>query len=68
MVAENKLSNDKVLARMSAVTSYPSWVMNYGGMKGSPALQAALAGLMNRTFVPYPELDPQNMCILAGCR
>lgn len=67
VVAENKLGNQLVLDRMSQVTSFPAWVMNYGGMKGSPALQMALAELMQRTFVPKPTLDPQNVCILAGC-
>lgn len=41
--------------------------MNYGSMKGMPGLQAALAGLMQRTFVPEPPLNPSYMCILAGC-
>lgn len=67
VVAENKLGNQLVLDRMSQVTSFPAWVMNYGGMKGSPALQAALADLLQRTFVPEPTLDPESMCILAGC-
>lgn len=68
VVAENKLANDKILERMQQVTQYPTWVMNYGGMKGSFQLQAAMAALINRTFVPEPKLEIEHMCILAGCR
>jgi hypothetical protein len=68
VVAENKLCNDLVLERMERVRDYPPWVMNYGGMKGAPGLQAALAALMGRTFVREVDLEPSNVCISAGCR
>ena len=67
VVAENKLGNHLVLDRMAQITEFPPWVMNYGGFKGSMQLQSAFAGLLNRTFVPEPVLQPDNFCILGGC-
>jgi 1-aminocyclopropane-1-carboxylate synthase len=67
VVAENKLGNDIMLNRMNQVTSFPTWVMNYGGFKGTFQLQTAFAGLLNRTFVKEPVLEPDNFCILSGC-
>jgi 1-aminocyclopropane-1-carboxylate synthase len=56
-----------MLDRMNQVTSFPTWVMNYGGFKGTLQLQTAFAGLLNRTFVKEPILEPDNFCILSGC-
>lgn len=56
-----------MLNRMNQVTSFPTWVMNYGGFKGTFQLQTAFAGLLNRTFVKQPVLEPDNFCILSGC-
>ena len=68
VVAENKLNNDLILNRMNQVHSFPTWVMNYGGFKGTIQLQSSFATLLNRTFVPRePVLDPNNFCILSGC-
>lgn len=66
VMAENKLGNDAVLQRMALVPPAPAWVMNYGSMKGAPGLQAALAALMNHTFIKVPLL-PENICISSGC-
>jgi 1-aminocyclopropane-1-carboxylate synthase len=52
---------------MNQVTDFPTWVMNYGGFKGTFQLQNAFAGLLNRTFVQEPVLQPDNFCILSGC-
>ena len=68
VVAENKLGNQIILDRMNQVTNFPTWVMNYGGFKGTYQLQSAFAGLLNRTFVKEPVLEPDNFCILSGCR
>lgn len=56
-----------MLNRIHQVTSFPTWVMNYGGFKGSLQLQTAFAGLLNRTFVKEPILKPENFCLLSGC-
>ncbi|GAB4823287.1 hypothetical protein N2152v2_010333 [Parachlorella kessleri] len=66
-VAENKLSNQEVLERLEAVKDYPTWVMNYAGIKGVPPLQQALAGLMERTFVRDVRINSEHVCLSVGC-
>lgn len=43
--------------------------MNYGSMKGSPALQKSLCDLLKRTFVSSESvsLQPHNMVVMSGC-
>lgn len=67
VVAENKLSNAAVLARLNDVNDFPVQVMNYANMKGIPELQHALAGLMERTFLQGHAVNPAQVCIQSGC-
>ena len=66
VVAENKLSNELMLERLNKVQNVPKHVLNYGGMKGMESLQHAVVSLMQDTFVPEPELDPNCVCLLSG--
>eukprot|EP00887_Chlorella_sp_A99_P006622 scaffold3.g6622.t1 len=68
VVAENKLSNAAVLARLNDVNDFPVQVMNYANMKGIPELQHALAGLMERTFLQGHAVNPAQARSAAGRR
>ncbi len=70
-IAEDKISNAPMLARLAAVAppagAADEWVLNYGGFRGTPELQAALAALMSRTFAAgAPPVDPEHVCVGAG--
>ncbi|PRW59463.1 1-aminocyclopropane-1-carboxylate synthase [Chlorella sorokiniana] len=68
VVAENKLNNAEVLARLQEGSKdAPEWVMNYGSMRGVPQLQAAMARLLERFLLPGFTVDPSKLCISAGC-
>ncbi|KAI7841266.1 hypothetical protein COHA_005039 [Chlorella ohadii] len=68
VVAENKLNNEEVLARLQEGSKdAPTWVMNYGSMRGVPELQSAMAGMLERFLLPGFAVDPSKLCISAGC-
>lgn len=68
VVAENKLNNAEVLARLQEGSKdAPEWVMNYGSMKGVPELQAVMARLLERFVAPGFSFDPSKLCISSGC-
>ena len=71
VVAENKNAplQQRFLERLERAPGSELHVMNYGSMKGSPALQKSLCDLLKRTFVSSESvsLQPHNMVVMSGC-
>ena len=70
LVAENKLSWDMLRRRLDAAAAegkqLPAWVAGYNDFRGEERFRAALARMMETTFVHAP-VDKDCVLVQAGC-
>ncbi|KAK9811667.1 hypothetical protein WJX72_008020 [[Myrmecia] bisecta] len=67
-IAENRLSCNLLLDKLcSSGTSMPMDVFYYQDMRGIARLRAALAGLLQQSFMQGVPVDPDHIIVSSGC-
>lgn len=66
-VAENRQSIDLVQERLARIPSVPREAFFYDDFQGVPRFRAALANLLQSTFMKGIEVNPANICVASGC-
>eukprot|EP00775_Hariotina_reticulata_P003457 gene3457-3728_t len=67
-IAENRLSSREFQEALEQHSScIPLSAMSYQDMRGIPELRAAIARMMQTTFMQGVQVDPDNLSVLAGC-
>jgi len=66
-VAENKLSFDPLKRRLAILGDVPESAAQYTNMRGVDRFRSAVAATMERTCLRGATVDPDKLCIQAGC-